>query len=58
MIIKIKKNSVGPIDLDYEIDKSYLRWDIRDPLSVPSDEMRKNFIFDENRYADAVVMPW
>jgi hypothetical protein len=44
--------------LDYEIDQSYLNWAIREPPVLPSDDIRRNFVFDEARYLNAVVSPW
>jgi len=44
--------------LDYEIDKDYLNWDIRESPTTPSDEIRKQFSFEESNYLNAVVSPW
>uniref|UniRef100_A0A914HEZ6 Helicase ATP-binding domain-containing protein n=1 Tax=Globodera rostochiensis TaxID=31243 RepID=A0A914HEZ6_GLORO len=55
-IVPLKR--VGPTDDDYELDRSHLRCDIRDHPTMPPEECRRNFSFDESRYADAVVMPW
>ena len=56
LIIPLKRD--GPTDLDYRLDPSYLSWDIREPPTIPTDEIRKEFQFDESRYTNAVVMPW
>uniref|UniRef100_A0A914KI95 Uncharacterized protein n=2 Tax=Meloidogyne incognita TaxID=6306 RepID=A0A914KI95_MELIC len=56
LIVPLKKLSNA--DLDYEIDKDYLNWDIRESPTTPSDEIRKQFSFEESNYLNAVVSPW
>ncbi|KAL7074663.1 hypothetical protein ACQ4LE_005973, partial [Meloidogyne hapla] len=56
LIVPLKK--LGTVDLDYEIDRDYLNWDIREPPTTPSDEIRKQYVFEESSYLNAVVSPW
>ncbi|CAK5036675.1 unnamed protein product [Meloidogyne enterolobii] len=49
---------VSTADLDYEIDKDYLNWNIRESPTTPSDEIRKQFSFEESNYLNSVVSPW
>uniref|UniRef100_A0A915D949 Uncharacterized protein n=1 Tax=Ditylenchus dipsaci TaxID=166011 RepID=A0A915D949_9BILA len=44
--------------LDYELDYTCLSPDIRQPPSVPSDQIRQQFQYIERKYIDCVVMPW
>lgn len=43
---------------DYVLDYNNLSESIRDPPLVPTDEVRRNFRFNEFNFYDAVVMPW
>ncbi|KAL3124728.1 hypothetical protein niasHT_001565 [Heterodera trifolii] len=56
LIVPLRRNR--PNVADYELDLGHLLGDIRNPPTMPPEECRRYFTFDESRYTDAIVMPW